>query len=155
MLVFVVAHGLSRCDSRAPVHLTLGGKWMLMTKWEEKGACIIVVQMLGCAWLFATPWTAARLASPVLHYLPEFAQIHVSWVGVWKVWKWKSLSCVRLFGNPMDCSPPGSSVDGILQPRMLERVASPFSKGSSQPRNWTGVSCIAGEFFTSWAPVGC
>ena len=36
-------------------------------------------------------------------------------------------------------------------PRILERVAYPFSSGSFQPRNWTGVSCIAGEFFTNWA----
>ena len=36
-------------------------------------------------------------------------------------------------------------------PRILELVAYPFSSGSSRPRNWTGVSCIAGEFFTSWA----
>ena len=36
-------------------------------------------------------------------------------------------------------------------PRILEWVACPFSRGSSWPRNWTGVSGIAGEFFTSWA----
>ena len=36
-------------------------------------------------------------------------------------------------------------------PRILEWVAYPFSSGSSQPRNWTGVSCIAGGFFTNWA----
>ena len=35
-------------------------------------------------------------------------------------------------------------------PRTLERVAYPFSKGSSRPRNWTRVSCIAGRFFTNW-----
>ena len=37
------------------------------------------------------------------------------------------------------------------QARILERVAYPFFRASSQPRNWTGVSCIAGRFFTSWA----
>ena len=36
-------------------------------------------------------------------------------------------------------------------PRILEGVAYPFSSGSSPPRNWTGVSCIVGEFFTNWA----
>ena len=36
-------------------------------------------------------------------------------------------------------------------PRILEWVAYPFSSGSSRPRNWTGVFCIAGGFFTSWA----
>ena len=40
---------------------------------------------------------------------------------------------------------------GIVQARILEWVAMPSSRGSSQPRNWTGVSCIAGGFFTTWA----
>ena len=103
-------------------------------------------------------------------------------------------SCLILC-NPMDSSPPGSSVHGdspgkhigvgchaLLQGsfptnpglspcrwilyclshqgkrRILEWVASPFSRGSSWPRNQTGVCCIAGRFFTSWAnkkPLGC
>ena len=50
--------------------------------------------------------------------------------------------------DPTDCSPPGSSVHGILQARILEWVAIPFARGSSQPRNRTRVSCIAGRFFT-------
>ena len=48
----------------------------------------------------------------------------------------------------MDCSPPGSSVHGILQARILEWVAFPFSRGCSQPRNQTPVSGTAGGFFT-------
>ena len=51
--------------------------------------------------------------------------------------------------DPMDCSPPGSSVHGILQARILEWVIIPFSKGSSRPRDQTQVSCIAGRFFTA------
>ena len=54
--------------------------------------------------------------------------------------------------NPMDCSPPGSSVHGFLQARILEWVAIPFSKGSSWPRDRTQVSCIAGRLLTVWAP---
>ena len=59
-------------------------------------------------------------------------------------------SCLILC-NPMDCSPPGSSVHGISQARILEWVANSFSRESSQPRDWTHVSCIAGRFFTLWA----
>ena len=44
--------------------------------------------------------------------------------------------------NPMDCSPPGFSVHGILQARTLEWVAIPFSRGSSWPRDQTCISCI-------------
>ena len=51
----------------------------------------------------------------------------------------------------MDCSPPGSSLHGILQARILEWVAIPFSRGSSWPRDWTWASCFAGRFFTIWA----
>ena len=53
--------------------------------------------------------------------------------------------------DPIDCSPPGSSVHGILQARILEWVAISFCRGSSLPRNWAQVSCIAGRFFTIWA----
>ena len=47
-----------------------------------------------------------------------------------------------------DCSPPGSSVHGILQARILEWIAMHFSRGSSQPRDRTHISCIACGFFT-------
>ena len=53
--------------------------------------------------------------------------------------------------DPMDCSPPGPSVHGILQARILECVAVPFSRGFSWSRNQTRVSCIAGRFFIIWA----
>ena len=62
---------------------------------------------------------------------------------------YSSLSHVWLC-DPVDCSPPGSSVHEILQARILEWVAIPFSKGSFQPRDWTQVSYIAGRFFTIW-----
>ena len=53
--------------------------------------------------------------------------------------------------NPMDYSPPGSSAHGICQARILEWIATPFSRGSSQPRDRTQVSHVAGGFFTTWA----
>ena len=106
----------------------------------------------------------------------------------WKrKWKWKLLSCVRLFVTPwtipsMEFSRPkhwvGSlsllhgifptqgSNPGLLHcrqilyqlshkgnPRILEWVAYRFSSGSSWPKNWTGVSCIAVGFFTNWSTL--
>ena len=50
--------------------------------------------------------------------------------------------------DPVDRNPPGSSVHSILQARILEWVAVPFSRGSSQLRDRTWVSLIAGRFFT-------
>ena len=59
-------------------------------------------------------------------------------------------SCPTLC-EPMDCSLPGSSVHGLLQARILERVAISFSRGSSQPRDQIRDPCIAGRFLTNWA----
>ena len=53
--------------------------------------------------------------------------------------------------DPMDCSLPGSTIHGIFQARILEWVAIPFSRRSSQPRDWTQVSHIVGRRFTVWA----
>ena len=54
--------------------------------------------------------------------------------------------------DPMNYSPPGFSVHGILQGRMLEWVVISSSRGSSQPRERTCISCIAGRFFTTEPP---
>ena len=71
---------------------------------------------------------------------------------------WISVSCACVCSvgksyltlwDPMDCSPPGSSVHGILQARILEWVAMPSSRGSSQLRDWTHIFCSAGRFFIS------
>ena len=53
--------------------------------------------------------------------------------------------------DPVDCSPPGSSVHGISQARTLESVTVCFPRGSSLLRDRTQVSWIAGGFFTDWA----
>ena len=62
----------------------------------------------------------------------------------------QSLQLCLTFCNPMECSPPGSSVCGIIQAGILEWVAIPSSRGSSQPKDWTHVSCIGRRgFFTT------
>ena len=53
--------------------------------------------------------------------------------------------------NPMNCSPSSSSLQGILQARILEWVVISFSRASSWPRDWNQVSFIASRFFTIWA----
>ena len=66
-------------------------------------------------------------------------------------WKWKLVSRVQPFGSPwtVACQAPLSM--GILWARILEWVAVPFSRGSSQSRDPTQVSHISGRFFTVWA----
>ena len=67
-----------------------------------------------------------------------------------------SLSCVRLFCNPMDCSPPGSSVHGISQARILE-LGTPFPTPENLPDlgiepEFLGSPALAGGFFTTTPP---
>ena len=70
--------------------------------------------------------------------------------------KWSEVaqSCPTLY-DPVDCSLPGSSLHGILQARILEWVAISFSRGSSQLRDQTLVSHIAGRCFNLWATRDC
>ena len=91
-------------------------------KWKVK------VKSLSRVRLFTTPWTAAYQAPPSMGFSRQ-----EYWSGV-------------PLPSPMDYTD-----HGILQARILEWVAFPFSRGSSQPRNRTQISCIAGRFFTSWA----
>ena len=81
-----------------------------------------------------------------LHLSASVLQMRDVYILVISVWKWSEItqSCPTLC-NPVNCSPPGSSVLGILQPRILEWVAISFSRGTSQPRNRTQVSYIAGR----------
>ena len=65
--------------------------------------------------------------------------------------KHQSLSHVWFFATPWTVARQAPRIHGNLQARMLEWVAIPFSGGSSQPRNWTQNSCIAGRFPTVWA----
>ena len=66
----------------------------------------------------------------------------------------KSLQSYLTLWDPVDYSPPGSSVHRTLQARILNWVAIPSSRKSSRPRDWTCINCgtcIAGRFFTIWA----
>ena len=62
-----------------------------------------------------------------------------------------SLSRIRLFCNLLDCTPPGFSVHGILQARILEWVAVPSSRGSSSPSDQAHIFCIGGQILYRWA----
>ena len=67
---------------------------------------------------------------------------------------WFSRKKVKVaLSRPTLCYPMDHTDRGILQVRILEWVAIPFFRGSSQPRDQTQVSCTAGRFFTSWATV--
>ena len=61
----------------------------------------------------------------------------------------KLLQACSTQSNPMNCNPPGSSVHGILQARILEWVTISSSRGSSQPSDQTHISCTEGRIFTT------
>ena len=140
------------------VAISLSNAW----KWKVKGK----VKSLSRVRLFPTPWTAAHQAPATMGFsrqeygsgVPlEMSAIKgagkcgfLFWVAVCACILSLLQSCPTLC-DPMDCNLPGSSVHGILQARILEWVAISFSRGSSQPRDRTCISCIAGRFFTIWA----
>ena len=101
---------------------------------------VVVAQLPSHVWLFATPWKAACQAS--------LSRIDLLQDNMVKVFV--AQSCLTLC-DPMDCSPPSSSLYGILQARILAWTVILFSRVSSWPRGQTYVSCITGRFFTIWA----
>ena len=83
-----------------------------------------------------------HLQSSNIHNSQKMEETHVSINRCCCLVAW---SCLTLC-DPMGCSPSGSSVHGVLQARILEWAAMPSSRGSSQPRDRTQVSCTAGRF---------
>ena len=87
--------------------------------------------------IYETPLIIMQVIDLNLLYQTEYFT-HGEWVKVAESW-------------PVLCDPMDHTVPGILQARILEWVALPFSRGSSQPRDRTWVSHIAGRLLTSWA----
>ena len=81
----------------------------------------------------------------IMHVLRHFPAFSISIVVVYL------LSHVQLFCNPRDFNLPGSSVHEISQARILEWVDISFSRGSSWPKDWTGISCVGGQILYHWA----
>ena len=98
-------------------------------------------------------WALPELSSPEYPHHSCILPAHVmkKCVGPGARWRWVSRSVMPNSCDPIDCSPPGSSVHGILQAGILEWVAISFSRVSSRPTDPTWVSCIAGRFFTNRA----
>ena len=142
--------------------------------------CCMLSCHFSCVWHFMTRWTVALQAPLSMGFsrqeyrsglphpspgdLPDsgmepvsltFPDLADGFFTTWATWEMKVKVLVAqsylILCEPMDCSLARSSVHGFLQSRILEWVAISFSRGSSQPRDWTQVSCIAGRFLTVWA----
>ena len=108
---------------------------------------------LSIFFFFFWPWTACGILVPQPGIEPASLAIKawtgppgISFSGLWSEVK-VAQSCPTL------CNPMDYTVHGIFHAKILEWVAFPFSRGSSQPRDWTQVSRVAGRLFTSWATV--
>ena len=86
-----------------------------------------------------------------LNIEPEWILVEVSYYYFYMKWRSEVAKLCPTLCDPVDCSLPGSSLHGILQARVLERVAISFSRGSSQPKDQTQASHIAGRCFNLWA----
>ena len=98
--------------------------------------------------------SSSKYCDVVIFNTPSKRPTHLqTWPVSWEKWKRKLVThlCLTLY-DPMDSSLPVSSVHVILQARILEWVVISFSRGSSQPRDQTQVTHIAGRLFTDWAP---
>ena len=100
-------------------------------------------------WLFPFLHTPIHLQS-IISPISDLNIYNMKQILLHPKWSKVAQSCPTLC-DPMDCSLPGSSVHGIFQARVLEWVAISFSRESSQPRDWTRVSHIAGRRFIVWA----
>ena len=113
--------------------------------------------MFSCVWLFGTSWTVGHQAPLCMELfrqdywngLPFPIQGIFPTQEVERKESEVTQSCPTLC-DPMDCCLPGFSVHGIFQARVLEWVILSIPRGSSRPRNWTQVSCIAGRYFNLW-----
>ena len=133
----LLVHGIPQARILERVAISFSNAW----KWKVK------VKWLSRVRLLVTSWTAAFQAPPSM----EFSRQEY-WSGVRLPSPRYTLSEVKVIQSCLTlCDPMDYTVHEILQARILERVAFSFSRGSSQPRNRTQVSCIAGGFFTNWA----
>ena len=140
LLLFTLLRPLA--DGLRPI--CIGGGSLLYLVYQSK--CQSPVEVLSETPLSLT--FGPLLANPTTQVLLAF--LTSVWPPCFSPWRDRHSGLIVVC-NPMDCSLPGSSVHGILQARILEWIAIPFSRGSSQPRDQTRVSRIAGRFFTFWA----
>ena len=93
----------------------------------------VKVKSLSCVQLFATPWTAAYQAPPSMGVSRQKYCSRVPLLSSCYMCA-KSLQLCPTLHNPVDCRLPSSSLHGVLHARILEWVAIPFFRGSSQPK---------------------
>ena len=131
---FLAVHWLGLCFFTAEGQTSIphwGTKSLQATWQSQKKNKKLLLYLPGCHHVWLWPWNCVSLLQTM----------------IWKVSG--SHSVMSNSSRSMDCSPPSFSVHGILQTRILGWVASPFSRGSPQPRNQTQVSYTEGDSLLS------
>ena len=163
LLIFLLANLIPACASSSPAFLMMHTTYKLNKQGDNIQACCtpfpiwnqVCCSMCSSKCCFLTCIQISQEAGKVVWYshllknVPEFFVIHtVQGFGILN--KVESASESRSVMSDT-CNPMDYTVHGILQARILKWVFLSLLQGSSQPRDWTQVSLIAGEFFTSWA----
>ena len=143
-------NGINTPIGRAPGEAGWCGSQQLRGKgmWPVATAFLLVLEG-SAGFMKETVSSACSVMTATPHWKPALTYRHRARVCA------RSLQSCLTLCNPVDRSPPGSSVHGVLQARELEWVATPFSRGSFWSRDWTcvsGVSCTVGGFFPHWDP---
>ena len=117
--------------------------WFVLSEYSLPPSVIIIALHFFhelCSWFPFFSFELFKVTPPPPRWTPELSKCLKVLVTV-----------MSDFLQPHRLYPPGSSVYGMLQASIMEWVAMLSSRGSSQPRDRTWVSCIAGGFFTIWA----
>ena len=151
---WAAVYGVAQSRKRLKWLSSSSSGWQGLGLGSEGGRCgynmatreILVMELL---WVLTTAdtrsctWDTKCIKTKYIHTQMSSSKMRKIWVG--------SALVKVAQSSPTLCDPMDYTVHAILQARILEWVAFPFSRGSSRPRNRTRVSCTAGRFFTNWA----
>ena len=148
LAIFDNTHEVGVCDRKSEYWLKSALRWLIssFSHWPRSNQCQWWTLRCLLTWslVFCTPWQ--HCLDSHCNFIHQESLTMKS--GDWLLWH-PEVKVSQLY--PTLCDPMDYTVHGILQAGILEWVAFPFSRGSSQPRDWTQVFCIAGGFFTIWA----
>ena len=152
--VFVVLFSKWKCKFFNRVH----GSGQQTQQWN----CIVIIQYFAVITAYLPLSRETCFPPTVSPFRAVSTRLQASDTSFFAIWTWwvmraKSLQSCLTLCNPVDCNPPGSSVQGILQARILEWVGISFSRVSSRPRDPTHisyVSCIGKWVLYHWCHLG-
>ena len=144
-IILTLRHSRCRSDSLWLNTIVCNARFCQIFFFQKSFWKKMKMKSLSCVWLFVTPWTVTCQAPPSMGFSRQeyWSTLHFLLQGIFPTQGSNS-------GLP-HCRKILYQLSHKGSPKILEWVTYPFSSGSSQHRNRTRVSCIAGGFFTNWA----